>query len=44
MQGGFVLDGDPSEDCTLCLDSEVESRRLHVLSAAQAGAEKSVTA
>lgn len=37
------MDGDPLEICTLCLDSEVESRHLHVLSTAQADAESSVT-
>lgn len=30
---------DPLENCTLCSDSEVDRRRLHVLSTAQAEAE-----
>lgn len=36
--------GGPLENCTLCLDSEVETRSLHVSSTAQADAESSVPA
>ena len=39
----LFADGDPLENCTLYLDSEVEGRSLHVFSTAQAGAESSVT-